>query len=430
MGNAFQQLYNTVDSVIVGRYVGKEALAAVGQSFPIIFLSVALVMGFGMSSNVLIAQYYGAKRFDRVQAVIDTSLVVTMLFSLVIAVLGLLFAPSILALMRTPPDIVAPASTYLRIIFAGMPALFGYNAISSVQRGLGDSKTPLYALIISTVINVILDLFFVIGLGMGVSGVAIATVIAQAVSLTWTYSYLVKKNPFIQGNPFKMRFDRESFIAIMRMGLPSGIQQALIAAGFMTLTGIVNLFGTDPAAAFAAVSKLESFAVMPAMNFSLAIASFTGQNLGAGRIDRVRRGLRVGVIMAFSVTLAVATTLFLAGRQLLTMFTGDAEVMRIGAEYLKIVSLAYLMQTIMFTVSGVIRGAGRMVFTLVMALLSMWIVRIPFALFLSSRFGTRGIWYAIDIGFFVGMAGSLIYYFSGAWKSSSAPKPASASISV
>lgn len=430
MGNAFQQLYNTVDSVIVGRYVGKEALAAVGQSFPIIFLSIALVMGFSMSSNVLIAQYYGAKRFDRVQAVIDTSLVATMLFSLVVAALGLLFAPSILALMRTPPDIVAPASTYLRIIFAGMPALFGYNAISSVQRGLGDSKTPLYALIISTVINVILDLLFVVGLGWGVSGVAIATIIAQGSSLAWTYSYLVKKNPFIQGNPFKMRFDRESFISIMRMGLPSGIQQALIAAGFMTLTGIVNLFGTDPAAAFAAASKLESFAVMPAMNFSLAIASFTGQNLGAGRIDRVRRGLLVGVVMAFSVTLAVATALFLAGRQLLAMFTGDAEVMRIGAEYLRIVSLAYLMQTIMFTVSGVIRGAGRMVFTLVMALLSMWIVRIPFALYLSSRFGTRGIWYAIDIGFFVGMAGSLAYYFSGAWKSSSVPKPASASISV
>ncbi len=240
----------------------------------------------------------------------------------------------------------------------------------------------------------------------------------------------MKRNPYIQPNPFKMRFDRGIFADIMKMGLPSGIQQALIGAGFMTLTGIVNLFGTDPAAAYTAASKLESFAVMPAMNFSMAIASFTGQNLGAGRIDRVRRGLRAGASMSFSLTFVVSTTLYFFGGNLLTLFSTDPEVLRIGAEYLKIVSLAYLMQTVMFSVSGVIRGAGRMTFTMVMALLSMWIIRIPLAFLLSSRFGTRGIWYAIDIGFFVGMSGSLIYYFAGTWKSAASsrvPSPVASS---
>lgn len=430
-GNVFQQLYNTVDSVVVGKYVGKEALAAVGQAFPVLFLSIALVMGFGMSSNVLIAQAFGAKRYDRVKAAIDTSFIVTFAFSLIVAVLGYAFAPSILALMRTPGDVVIGATLYLRIIFAGIPAMFGYNAISAIQRGLGDSKTPLYALIVSTVINIILDLLFVVAFGWGIAGVAIATIIAQAVSFAWTFAYLVKRNPYIQANPFAMRFDREVFFAIMKMGLPSGIQQALIAAGFMTLTGIVNLFGTDPAAAFTAASKLESFAVMPAMNFSMAIASFTGQNLGAGRIDRVKRGLRAGVAMAFSLTFVVALTLFFFGGTLITLFSSDAEVLRIGSEYLKIVSLAYLMQTVMFSVSGVIRGAGRMTFTMIMALLSMWIIRIPLALYLSSRFGTRGIWYAIDIGFFVGMTGSLAYYFAGTWKSAAlSPSLSADSISV
>ncbi len=426
-GNVFQQLYNTVDSIVVGKYVGKEALAAVGQAFPVLFLSVALVMGFGMSSNVLIAQAFGARRYDRVKAAIDTSFIVTFAFSLVVAVLGYAFAPAILALMRTPGDVVSGATLYLRIIFAGIPAMFGYNAISAIQRGLGDSKTPLYALIVSTVLNIILDLLFVIAFGWGIAGVAVATIISQGASFVWTFSYLVRRNPYIRANPLKMRFDREVFFSIMKMGLPSGIQQALIAAGFMTLTGIVNLFGTDPAAAFTAASKLESFAVMPAMNFSLAIASFTGQNLGAGRVDRVRRGLLAGVGMAFSLTFCVALTLYFFGGRLITLFSSDAEVLRIGAEYLKIVSLAYLMQTVMFSVSGVIRGAGRMTFTMVMALLSMWIIRIPLAFLLSSRFGTRGIWYAIDIGFLVGMTGSLVYYFAGTWKSA-ASDPLAASV--
>lgn len=417
LGNVFQQLYNTVDSIVVGKFIGKQALAAVGQSFPVIFVSIALVMGFGMASNILIAQNFGAKRMEKVRAVIGTSITIMIVFSLCVTVLGIIFAPAILSLMKTPKDVYAGAVLYLRIIFAGSLFSFGYNALAAILRGLGDSRTPLYALIISTILNIILDLVFVVFLGWGIAGVGIATVIAQMVALAWTMISIRKNNQVFRMNFLKLEFEGEIFSEIVKIGFPSGIQQGLVGAGLMTITGIVNSFGTNPAAAFSAASKFDSFAIMPAMNIGLAISTFTGQNLGAGKMDRVKRGLRYGLLIALTITCTIAAVFLFFGGTLITLFSEDKEVIRIGFEYLRIVAMAYIAQTIMFVFSGVVRGSGEAVFPMLMTLTAMWIVRIPLAFILSSFMGTSGIWWSIDVGFMVGMTGSVLYYFFGSWKS-------------
>lgn len=416
LGNVFQQMYNMVDSMVVGHFVGKQALAAVGQSFPVLFVSVALMMGFGMAGNILVAQYFGAKQYDKVRAVIDTTVSVTMVFAAVMTGIGFFAAPLILSVMQTPPDVMDKAVLYLRIIFTGSIASFGYNMVSAVQRGLGDSRTPLYALIISTLLNVALDLLFVVVFGWGIAGAAVATVVAQGVSLGWTLLYLKRKNPEFAISLLRFGFDRSIFFDIFRMGLPSGIQQGLVGAGLMTVTSVVNRFGTNPAAAFSVTGKLDSFAIMPAMNISMALSSFTGQNLGAHHIDRVRRALAYGLLITLGVTCSIALLLFFRGDYLIRLFSRDPEVVRIGFEYLRIVSIAYIAQSIMFTFSGVIRGSGSMIFPMLMTVLSIWIIRIPLAFCLSSVRGTSGIWWAIVIGFLVGMTGTVLYYFFGSWQ--------------
>lgn len=411
LGNVFQQLYNIVDSMVVGNWIGKQALAAVGQSFPVIFVSVALVMGFGMASNILIARYFGAKNLERVKAVMDTTITIMVVFSLITAVTGFFVSPLILRLMGTPLDVFEGANLYLKIIFAGMPAMFGYNALGAIQRGLGDSKTPLYSLIISTIVNIGLDLLFVIAFGWGIAGVAIATVISQVVSLIWTVVYLKKGNPYLEINLFALKFDKAIFMDILKLGFPSGLQQGLVGAGLMALVGIVNQFGTNPAAAYAAASKLDAFAVMPAMNLSMALSTFTGQNLGAGKNDRVHRGLGWGLLLGLLIIGVISVALFFFGNLAVALFTKDPDVIRIGFEYLKIVSFAYIFQTVMFVFGGVVRGAGEVIFPLLMTILAMWVVRIPLALFLAPRMGTTGIWWAISSGFLVGMTGMIVYYF-------------------
>ncbi len=415
LGNVFQQLYNMVDSVVVGNYVGKRALAAVGQSFPVLFVAISLMIGFGMATNILIAQNYGARKMDRVRAIVDTTVTVTVVFAGAVAVLGIAGARYILLLIGTPADILPDAVLYLRIIFAGALPLFGFNAISAIQRGLGDSKTPLYALVVSTLVNIALDLAFVVGFRWGVAGVGVATVIAQTVSLVWTLVYLARKSPEMRIHAVHLKLERGIFSEIFRIGLPSGIQQSLVGAGLMALTSVVNRFGSNAAAAFAAAGKLDSFAVMPAINIGMAISTFTGQNLGAGRRDRVSRGLRYGTMIALSITLSISSCLYFLGDRLVGLFTQDAEVIRIGFEYLRIVSIAYFIQTTMFTFLGVIRGAGDVLMPMLNTLLAMWAVRIPLAFILSPRMGTAGIWWSIDAGFVVGAVASISYYFFGNW---------------
>ncbi len=416
LGNVFQQLYSMVDSAIVGRFVGKTALAAVGASFPVMFLMIALVMGVTMGTTVLVAQYYGARDRESVRRAVDTGYIVLFWAGLALTAIGLLVADPILRMLKVPADTYGEASTYLRIIFSGMLPMFGYNAVSAILRGLGDSKTPLWILIAATLANIVLDLVFVVGFGWGVAGAAWATVIAQGLSFLGALAWLDRRNEFVRLEIKALRFDRAIFVQSLRIGLPSGVQQTMVAAGMMALTRVVNGFGTDVMAGFAAASRLDAFASMPAMNLSQAISTFTGQNLGAGKSERVKRGHLSAIAVGAAISVAVGAAVVFAGTPLMTMFSADPAVVAIGARYLLIVGVFYVLFSTMFINNGVMRGAGDAFIPMINTLLALWVVRIPAAIILSKYLGPDGIWLSVPAGWAVGAAFSTWYYSTGRWK--------------
>ncbi|MFA6505800.1 MAG: MATE family efflux transporter [Treponemataceae bacterium] len=415
IGNVFQQFYNMVDSWVVGNYIGKESLAAVGASFPIIFLMISLVLGFSMGSNVIIAQYYGAKKMDKVRAAIDTTYIVLFCASIILTAFGLVAVVPILHILRVPDDIMGPASTYLRIIISGLILTFGYNGVGAILRGLGDSKTPLYMLIIATILNVFLDLLFVLGFGWGVAGAAWATVISQGVSFLGSLLYLDRTHEVLRTNFFKLRFDKEIFASCLKIGLPSGLQQTLVSLGLMFMSSVVNGFGTDVMAGFTAASRIDSFVAMPAMNIAMALSTFSGQNLGAEKPERVRRGFYAALLIGILITAFLVVGLLTAGEHLVGIFSTDGEVIRIGTQYLWVIAPFYFAFTIMFITNGVIRGAGAVFIPLLSTFVAMWLIRVPAAVLFSRLWGVIGVWWAMPTGWVVGMCISLIYYRSGRW---------------
>jgi putative MATE family efflux protein len=418
IGNVFQQFYNMVDSIVVGNFVGTTALAAVGTAFPVIFLMISLVMGLTMGTMVLVSQYFGAKDETKVRASVDTGYITLFWMGLVMSIIGVLSTDALLSLLKVPADVFPEASAYLRIIFAGLLAMFGYNAISAMLRGLGDSKTPLYLLMAASLLNIVLDLLFVVAFGWGVPGVAWATVISQGASFLGGLLWVNKKNRLVSLDVKNLVFDKEIFKHSLRIGLPTGIQQTMVSLGMMALTRIVNDHGTTTIAAFSAASRLDSFASMPAMNLSQAISTFTGQNMGAGKTERVQRGHMSAVIVGGAISIAVGATVIIFGKPLMGMFTRDAEVMAIGARYLTIVGATYVLFSTMFINNGVMRGAGDAFIPMINTILALWVVRIPCAILFSVYLGmgADGIWWSVPAGWLMGATFSTWYYLGGRWK--------------
>ncbi|HHY12077.1 MAG TPA: MATE family efflux transporter [Firmicutes bacterium] len=417
LGNVFQQLYNTVDSMIVGRHLGKESLAAVGASFPIMFLLVALTMGISMGATILIAQYYGAKDMSRVKKTIDTTFIFLAFASLAVTFIGLTLSGRILNFLKVPADVLPQAQTYLNIILLGSIVSFGYNTISAILRGLGDSRTPLYFLILATIVNIALDLLFIIYFNWGVAGAAWATVVAQSVSFVTALAYLKSKFDIFRIDIRSMQFDKEVLGLSVRIGLPSGVQQTLVSIGMLSLQSLVNGFGKDVLAAYTVAGRIDSFASMPAMNLSAALSAFTGQNLGANRPDRVRKGYHAALIMACAISLLFSITALIFKQSLIAVFNTDPQVLAIGGRYLSIVSFFYIPFAAMFVTNGVLRGAGATTTTMVFTLISQLIVRVPAAYVFSKRLmSPDGIWWAMPTGWIVGLALSTCYYLTGKWK--------------
>lgn len=416
LGNVFQQMYNIVDSLIVGNFLGKQALAAVGASFPIIFTLISLIIGVAIGFTIVIAQYFGAKDYERVKRAIDTMYIFIFIASVVITVLGITFSEDIFRLLKLPEELIPEAKTYLNIYLTGMVFFFGFSGTSAVLRGLGDSKTPLYFLIISSIFNIVFDLLFVLVFKWGIAGVAIATVIAQAGAFVTAIVWLNRTHDLMHFSLFKLGFDREIFLKSLKIGLPSGFQNTFVALGMMALMGIVNTFGTNVIAAFSVGQRIDSFSSMFAMNFSMALSTFVGQNIGANKIERVKKGFISTMFMANSVTLVTALVIIIFGPQLMGFFTNDSEVILIGSRYLRIVSAFYLAFTSMFIVGGVMRGAGDTIIPMFITLFSLWAVRIPLAFFLSKKIGETGIWWSLPIGWITGLTLSYLYYLTGRWK--------------
>jgi putative MATE family efflux protein len=353
---------------------------------------------------------------NNVKRSIETMYVFVFFASIVVTILGIALSGPIFHLIRLPEEVMPQAITYFNIYLSGTIFFFGFNSFSAVLRGLGDSKTPLYFLILAMVLNMILVLLFVAVFHWGVAGAAWATVVAQAVTFTAGIFYLNRTHEIVKLNSLNLVFDRAIFKKSLMIGLPTGFQQTFVSMGMLAVTRIVNDFGTNAIAAYSAAGRLDSLAGMPAMNFGAALSTFVGQNLGANKPHRVKQGLLA--TFGMSSWLAVFTTIGVVAfrRHLMQLFTTDEAVIDIGAHYLVIVSSFYLFFSTMFVIGGVMRGAGDTLIPMFITLFSLWIIRIPAAWILSRYFGVTGIWWSIPIAWFIGALFSYLYYLKGNWK--------------
>jgi putative MATE family efflux protein len=418
VGNVFQQLYNVVDSIIVGKFIGKSALAAVGTSSPIIFMLVSFIIGITMGFTIVVSQYFGAGEMEKVKKAINTLYIFLVFASFLISITGILVIGPIFRIIGLDPTIVPQAKIFLVIYLAGLIFLFGFNGTSAILRGLGDSKTPLYFLIISVIINIILDLIFVAGFHWGVASVAFATVFSIAGAFVTQILYLNRYHNVVRFSFSSLSFDYSIFVKSIRIGLPTGFQQTFVALGMIALYGIVNKFGLDANAAFSAAGRIDNFAALPAMSFAVALSTFVGQNLGANKPERVKRGFRATLIMTSLITLVTTLITVFFGGFIMKLFTNDTVVIELGRGYLIIVGASYILFSSMFIVGSVMRGAGDTLIPMFITLFALWIIRIPLAYLLSkpSLLGINGIWWSIPFGWATGLLLSYLYYLSGRWK--------------
>ncbi len=415
-GNVFQQLYNVVDSIIVGKVIGDEALAAVGANFPFIFALISFVVGIAIGATIIIAQYFGAKQMENMKRTIDTLFIFMFFASIVITLVGIWSSKYVFEMIDLPAEVAPMAIQYFNVYAIGFIFFFGFQGTSAILRGLGDSKTPVYFLIGSTILNIGLDLLFVVVFRWGIVGVAAATVISQGCAFFAIIWYINKYHSLIDISPLKMRFDMAIFKKSLRIGLPTGFQHTFVALGFLALYRIVNVFGTPTIAAYSIAMRIDSFAVMPAMNFSAAISTFVGQNIGANKFERIGKGLKSTLLMINSISLVVTIFAVIFAGPLISLFTDSKEVIEIGKQYIYIVTPFYIVFSTMFILNGLLRGAGDTFIPMIITLLALWAIRLPTSWFLSVEIGSIGIWWGIPIAWFFGAIFSYIYYLSGRWK--------------
>lgn len=422
IGNVLQAFYNTVDSIWVGRFIGAKALGAVSVSFPLIMILVSLVMGITMATTVLVSQYAGAKNRDMIVKTVNNSLLLLSTAAIIVTLIGLTFSEKILVLMNTPQEILGYATDYLNIFFLGLIFMFGYNVISSILSGLGDSKTPLKFLIISTVTNLILDPILILGIGplpeMGIKGAAWATLLSQALSFFLALRHLDKRDHVVSFKLKEFKYDRELTARTIKIGIPSGLQQIVVSLGMLVMTSIINSFGAETVAAFGAAARLDQFAFMPSMSLGLAVSTLVGQNIGAGKKERLKEIYKWGCISAIVVTGVISAFVLIAPTFILKLFTTDVQVLATGSRYLRIMGLSYIPFALSFVVNGMLRGAGDTMPTMVFSLVSLWLVRVPLAKYLSSlgQLGSDGIWIAMAVSSVLSLVMSQLYYFYGGWK--------------
>ena len=423
LGNLFQQLYNMVDSMVVGKFVGEDALAAVGSSFPVVFLAVAIASGLSMGCTVVISQLFGAGQIIEMKTTIYTALITLTVVGLAIMAVGEVTASPLLNLLGTDPDIMADSLTYLRIYFGGAIFLFLYNSLNGIYNALGDSNTPLKFLAMAAIINIALDLLFVIVFNMGVAGVAWATLVAQGFCAIISFYVLMKRLKYMDNEPefasVKPDLFRKSAVSkIAKVGIPSVIQQSIVSVSLMAMQGLVNSYGKVFVAGYTASTKIDTLSMMPNINFSNAMSSYTAQNIGAEKYDRVTKGYRANILMVFIFSLSITGIIFLFGPQIMGLFldAGAAgSAMGYGLKYIKTVSIFYPVMGIMFVSNGLLRGAGDMNSFLLSSMVNLF-SRVIIAYTMSHFIGEAAIWWSIPIGWCIGAVISGIRVKQGKWK--------------
>lgn len=382
LGTFFQQLYNTADTVVVGRFVGKEALASVGGSAAqIVNLVVGFFVGLASGATVIISQYYGAKDTEHLNRSLHTAYAFSIVGSVIIAGTGIAVSPWLLRIMNTPEALMADSVLYLRIYFAGILFVFIYNVGSSILRAVGDSKRPLYYLIVCCVLNIILDILLVLVFHMGVSGVALATLLSQAVSAILVTRALMNSRDIYQLSLRKIRFYKAALISLIWIGLPTGIQSIMYTISNMFIQASLNSFGTDTIAAWTAFGKIDAFYWMVNNAFGIAVTTFVGQNYGAGKYERMRKSVRVGIAMALTAALAITGFFYSAGEFLFRMFTSDHSVVAIGMQMLHLIAPAYFLFVFIELLSGALRGTGDVIIPMIMTCCGVCVLRVLWIMF-------------------------------------------------
>lgn len=405
LGNLFQLTYNAVDSIIVGRFVGKEALAAVGICNPILTLFILFLNGLCMGASILMGNQFGAKDYDKLHRQISTTMIAGFLFSVFLSVSCIIFAHPILRIMRVDLSIMSMTTNYLRIIFAGLIFTFMYNCFASTLRALGDSQTPLYFLITSAVVNIIGDLFFVLFLGWGSEGCAVATVLSEALSCILCIIYIQMKVPVLQLGKKWLIFDKKLLGKTISYGWASAMQQATVQLGKLGIQAIVNSMGVAVAAAFAVVNRIDDFAYSPEQNIGHAMTALMAQSKGAGKKDRLKEAFRSGMKIELVYGIAIFLICFLFATPLMRLFTKDSDVIRHGVTYLRLISIMYLLPAATNGIQGYFRGIGDLKITLISSFVNMG-VRVVVAAILVLTFSLQI--EALPYSYLAGWIGMLI----------------------
>ena len=416
IGNLLQQFYNVTDSVIVGQFLGKESLAAVSASFFIYYFIISLVIGIGSGTSVVISQFFGAKEFDKVQKTFSSFFIFMLVAGVLLSIAGIIFAEPMFRLTNTPEDVIPQAVTYFRIYVGGTFLFVTFNSIISILRGVGESVRPMLFILLTTILNIALDLLFIVVFKWGIEGAARATVIAQGIGMCVALGYVNNTHPLLSIKKQDLLFDMGLFKEGLRIGLPSSVQQCAISLGLIALLGIVNSFGTDTLTAYGAAGKIDTIIIQAVLTLSGALAAFCGQNIGAGRLDRVRDGVRFAMLVNLLLGLATFTAIYFFGDKMMLAFTKDPEVIRIGKEYLLIMGGFFVVHGGLNVFNGALRGAGDTLFPMAVSITCLWLIRIPLAYWFSSIWGRSGIWWAIGASLCIGLTITYIYYKLGFWK--------------
>ncbi|MGN0243118.1 MAG: MATE family efflux transporter [Lachnospiraceae bacterium] len=414
---AFQQLYSIIDSMIAGKFINADALAAVGASYPVTMLFIAIAQGANIGTSVIVSSLFGAKQFKKMKTCITTALISITTLALFLTFVGYAVCNPIIALLQTPDNIFDDSATYLAVYMLGLLFMFLYNVCNGIFTAMGDSKTPLYFLILSSVGNIILDLILVIPLKMGVAGVAWATLIAQGFSSILALYYLYRRIHTLRIEGKADLFDVPMLLKISKIAIPSILQQSFVSVGNLLLQGLINSFGSTVIAGYSAAIKLNVFALTCFNTVSNSISSYTAQNLGADKIERVKQGIRVAYKMMVFVALPFVLCYFLFSNTMINLFVSanDTGVIEVGMKFLRIVSPFYLIICLKIVADGVMRGAAEM-FPFLLSTLADFVARIGLAFLFSRYWGSTGIWMAWPISWFIGFLITTSYFARGTWE--------------
>lgn len=424
IGNIAQQLYNTVDSIVVGRYVGDNALAAVGSAGPILNLFLVLFIGISVGAGIMVSQYFGAKDREELSGTIGCCITLTAISSLFLMIVTPFLARPLLKLLDTPESILDWCTSYLVILMVGVAGLAYYNILGGILRGLGDSMSALVYLLIATVINIVLDILFVAAFHMGVAGVALATVIAQTISAIMCLAKLARMKDIFDLKPHYLKVTKHHAATIVRLGLPSGLTQAIFSMAMIIVQSLTNSFGEMFIAANVIIMRVDGFAMMPNFSFGTAMTTYTGQNVGAKEYDRVSRGAKQGTLIAMGTSAVITGLILIFGKYLMGIFTETAELVHLSVRMMRILAVGYIAMAVTQSLSGVMRGAGDTMTPMWISLLTTVAIRVPVAYGISWLTRTPQlpngqsscVFISLLLSWVIGAVVTFLCYRRGKWK--------------